>query len=326
LQHITIFDEATMFVSLILGGFFAGLALAACPRSALQITLDGFFQSAFDRSSGTISVSPALSQDVKIIQNNLILKSLEDSAWGNTTSFYRKWRISAIDTETCEIACYCLLNQKSGSGKQLPAIMGIRIRKEVNSNHIREVEMINLLDGGPGILSGMFRPDNNDTYSDSAEAFWLSPQNVSISRAELIRIANTYPDGIQAGDGANIPIGDVCPRWENGVQTAGGSKIFKNTTQPRYCRDGLDEFKQPVEYRRWVADTETGVVLGLFYFSHRKTPLVDAFDKEWGNWLNEFFKIQNGKITGIHAIMLFVRDKKDIKSGVPKSEWVPVWT
>jgi hypothetical protein len=309
----------------ILGAAHFGVALSACSRPDLQNTLDAFFQSAFDRSSGAKQDSLALSPGVRIAQNNVILESLEDSAWGNATSFYNKWNITVIDTEVCEAACYCIVNQKSAAQKVVPAIVGVRIKTE-NAKSIQELELVNLLDGGPGILKGMFRPDNTETYSDATGAFWKSPQKASLSRAELIKVANSYPDGIQAGDGKNIPIGDACPRWENGVQTAGGTKIFKNATQPRTCRDGLDEFKQPVEHRRWLADTDTGVVLGLFYFSHRKSPLVDAFDKEWGNWLNEFFKVKNGNMVGVHAIMLFVRDKKVVSSGGSKSQWVPVWS
>lgn len=62
---------------------------------------------------------------------------------------------------------------------------------------------------------------------------------------KLIRVANAYPDGIQAGDRKDIPIVYVCSRWENGAQTAGGSRPFKDQTQPRFCTDGLSEFKQP---------------------------------------------------------------------------------
>jgi hypothetical protein len=316
-----------MILPTLLTLFLADLALSACTRSALQGTFDGFFQSAFAASSGKGPLPLRLSPTVKITQNNQIVENVESSAWGNSTSFYRKWRITAIDTETCNIAAYVMLNQRtSPTTASVPAILGIRIRiGDDSSTQIREIELLNILDGGPGILRGMFRPDNNETYSDSTQAYWESPQKANLTRAELVRIANTYPDGIQAGDGKNIPVGGECSRWENGVQTAGGTKIFKNTTQPRFCRDGLDEFKQPVEFRRWVADTETGVVLGLFYFSHRKEPLTDKFDMEWGNWLNEFFKIREGKMVGVHAIMLFVRDKKDVSSGVSKSEWKSVW-
>jgi hypothetical protein len=67
---------------------------------------------------------------------------------------------------------------------------------------------------------------------------------------------------------------------------------------------GLEEFKQLVEHLRLLADTQTGMVIGLLYFSHRKSSLVDPFDKEWETWLNEFFKIQNRKLVGIHAIMV----------------------
>lgn len=306
---------------------FANFASSTCTRSTLQSTLDGFFQSAFTVASGQHPRPLFLSPTVKITQNNQAIKYIGDSAWGNSTSFYRKWRITAIDTETCDIAAYVLLNQKSPPpGALVPAILGIRIRVGSDpSTEIREIEMLNIVDGGPGTLRAMFRPDNNETYSDATQADWNSPQLANLTRAQLVQVANTYPDGIQAGNGVNIPIGNVCSRWENGVQTAGGTKLFKNTTQPRFCRDGLDEFKQPVEYRRWVADTETGVVLGMFYFSHRKEPLTDKFDMEWGNWLNEFFKIREGKMVGVHAIMLFVRDKKDVSSGVSKSEWKSVW-
>jgi hypothetical protein len=314
-----------LFLIIYLQLFIAAVS-ASCNRSDLLTALENFFSTAFARNAGSKYGSLALSPEVRITQNNLPLKSIEDSAWGNSTSFHGKWRITAVDTETCNIAAYLLLNQKAPYGPQVPAIVGIRIRKEPTTDRLQEVEIMNLLDGGPGILRSMFKPDNNETYSNEAREFWASPQRGKLTRTELIAIANTYPSGIQAGDGKDIPVGSSCPRWENGVQTAGGSRPFKNTTQPRFCKDGLDEFKQPVEFRRWVADTETGVVLGLFYFSHRKTPLVDSFDKAWGNWLNEFFKIQDGKMVGVHAIMLFVRDKKDTSSGVTKSEWRPVWT
>ena len=315
-----------MLQPLLLGAALSGLASSACLRADLQQTLDGFFHSAFARHSGTSQQLPALAKNVRITQNNVILKSLEDTAWKNSTSFFKKWQITVIDTDVCEVASYRILKQRGAGQNQVPSIMGIRIKRDTAQNVIQELEIVNLLDGGPGILAKMFQPANDETYSDTTEEFWNSPQNATLSRTELIKVANSYPDGIQAGDGKNIPIGDACPRWENGVQTAGGSKPFKNTTQPRYCRDSLDEFKQPVEHRRWLADTKTGAVLGMFYFSHRKSPLVDAFDKEWGNWLNEFFKVQNGKMVGVHAIMLFVRDKKVISDGVSKSQWVPAWS
>jgi hypothetical protein len=106
------------------------------------------------------------------------------------------------------------------------------------------------------------------------------------SRAELVRLANAYPSGIQAGDGSPIAAGASCPRVENGVRT---------TT---WCNVGLAKFKQPVTNRRWVADTLTGVVLGEFYFDK-----VAGKGLNYGLWLNEYFKIDGGKMVGIQACM-----------------------
>jgi hypothetical protein len=119
-----------MRTSFLFGAAIPALVSAACVRSDLQNTLDGFFQSAFHRASGAKGGRPSLSADAKITQNNILLKSLEDSAWGNTTSFYNRWGISVVDTEICEVACYCILNQKSPAQKQVPAILGIRIKTD----------------------------------------------------------------------------------------------------------------------------------------------------------------------------------------------------
>ena len=115
---------------------------------------------------------------------------------------------------------------------------------------------------------------------------WSTPQNGNVARAQLISIANTYPSGIQAGDGSKIPGGATCPRIENGIQTSAK------------CYQGLAVFKQIVRDRRWVADTVTGVVLGEFYFDK-----VASKGANYGLWLNEYFKIDGGKLMGIQACM-----------------------
>ena len=60
-------------------------------------------------------------------------------------------------------------------------------------------------------------------------------------------------------------------------------------------------------------------------FQSWEVTMTDGFDKESGNWLNEFFKIQSGWMVGVHAIMLFVRDKRFTTGGEIRSEWTPAW-
>jgi hypothetical protein len=161
---------------------------------------------------------------------------------------------------------------------EVPALMSIRIKTE-ESGAMKEVEILNVLKGS----HMFFKPES---FPKEAPAMWSSPTAGNLTRSELQRIANLYPSGIQAGDGSAIPQGATCPRIENGVQTT--------TT----CSKGLIAFKQPVRERRWVVDSLTGVVLGEFYFDK---PAAKGL--KYGLWLNEYFKIDNGKMVGIQAAM-----------------------
>jgi hypothetical protein len=220
----------------------------------------------------------ALSSSVRIAQNNIKVSSVDATAWSNTTSFYKPFRVDAIDTEACTVAAFVLVNQKGKDGV-VPGLMSVRIKTQDDSTTVTELEVLNVLKGS----HAFFQPQ---TFPNTAPAMWSTPQAGNVARAELIKIANTYPSGIQAGDGSKIPGGATCPRIENGVQTS--AKCYQN----------LAVFKQIVRDRRWVADTVTGVVLGGFYFDK-----VASKGANYGLYLNEYFKIDNGKLMGIQACM-----------------------
>lgn len=252
----------------------ASLTSAACTRDALQKSLDNFTAKL---NGATSNLSPP--PNVKISQNNILLTSLASSAWANTTSPYSDFKITAIDTEICTIAQFMIAKQKpADGGAEVPAMMSVRI-KTTEAGEWSEVEILNVLKGS----HAFFKPD---AYSAPAPPLWSTPTPGNLSRTEIQRIANLYPSGIQAGDGSAIPQGPTCPRIENGVQTT--------TT----CTKGLLMFKQIVRERRWVVDTVSGVVMGAFYFDKPA-----SMGKNFGLWLNEYFKIEGGKMVGIQAAM-----------------------
>jgi hypothetical protein len=72
----------------------------------------------------------------------------------------------------------------------------------------------------------------------------------------------------------------------------------------------MEQFKWPVDNRRWIADEETGVVFGVFIF--RQALMVDA---NTGDYINEYIKIQDGMIKRIYATMIYT--SKYIKSVWP---------
>jgi len=55
---------------------------------------------------------------------------------------------------------------------------------------------------------------------------------------------------VEKGDNRLVVAGPNCPRISNGYQISG------------HCDQGMQQFKWPVENRRWIADTETGVAFG----------------------------------------------------------------
>jgi hypothetical protein len=253
-------------------------AAAACTREGLKAAVDSF-----------LSADKALkaSESIKIAQNNIQLKGISETVRTSITGFYKPWRINAIDTEACTIASFVLLNLKEG-GESAPALVSIRIKTEGDSATVKELEVLNVQKGSHSFFSPQSFPDKED-------ALWTKPQKGNLSRQQLIDAANKYPSAIQAGDGSGIKGGETCPRFENGVQTAGEGR-------PNQCYQGLANFKQGVTNRRWTADTVTGVVLGEFYFDKRgnsKTPAPE----ETGLWLNEYFKIDDGKLYAIQAAM-----------------------
>jgi hypothetical protein len=266
------------------------LATAACTRDSLKNIADAFLNAGIARKATDEAFSFA--PTARISQNNILLPSVAQTAYGNITGFYKPFRVQVLDTEICTVATLLLANQKSMTGDE-PSIMSIRIKTGQSGTSIEELEILNVLKG-----SHMFFTPQ--TFPAEAPAMWSSPTAGSLSREALIKIANLYPSGIQAGDGSAIPGAPSCPRIENGVQTT--------TT----CYKGLAMFKQPVTNRRWVADKTTGVVLGGFYFDKPASKGTN-----YGLWLNEYFKVDNGKMAGIQAAM------KEL-TGVPfRDVWAP---
>ena len=252
-------------------------ASASCNRADLKAVLDAFFLSATTRAKSPSTAPPALASGARITQNNIALRSLAATAWSNTTALRSAFRIDALDAEACAGASFVLADQAGA-----PALMSVRVATSAAAPRaVRELEILNVLRGSHAFFSPQ-------SFPASAPAMWAAPQAAPAvaSRAELVRLADAYPSGIQAGDGSRIAAGASCPRVENGVQTAAR------------CNVGLAMFKQPVTNRRWVADTLTGVVLGEFYFDK-----VAAKGLNYGLWLNEYFKIDGGKMVGIQACM-----------------------
>jgi hypothetical protein len=91
-------------------------------------------------------------------------------------------------------------------------------------------------------------------------------------RAELIRVANSYFEGMEAGTDKNTPFDKDCQRIENGVITsndpASKSPITRMSCGAQFAT-GFTKVITRVQERRFpVVDEERGLVLSIIRFDH----------------------------------------------------------
>jgi len=90
---------------------------AACDRAKLQATADAFFNSAITKSGvSSLKVSP----NVKIVENNVRVKSIQDTSYPYIAGFAKPFRINALDTQTCNVASLVVVSmaeQEASGGK-----------------------------------------------------------------------------------------------------------------------------------------------------------------------------------------------------------------
>jgi hypothetical protein len=143
------------------------------------------------------------------------------------------------------------------------------------------------------------------------------------SRAEMVRAANQYFEGIEQATDKVVPFADECTRMENGVLTAGAASGGLKPRSDGELVDCKTQFRLGAFYATSVAprrfeivDEERGLVLGVVALNVPATrtslKLSDGTTKRAADWalmpfsgpLIEVFKIRNGKIYEIEAVMM----------------------
>jgi len=144
----------------------------------------------------------------------------------------------------------------------------------------------------------------------------LRPQE-RVSRQEMIRITDLYFDGLVQDNGDIIPFDKECNRVENGTQTT-NNPALDMPGMSLDCREQINARTfagiSDVRPRRYtVIDEERGLTFGTFMFHHNGifkpedlraakgvNPLLR---RPFTAVIGELFKIKNGKIRQIEAVM-----------------------
>jgi len=196
-----------------------------------------------------------------------------------------------------------------------PAILGLRLK--IENRRIAEMETIVIRATARGSFSAVQDLKDQPLLNQSLES------SERRSRDELITVANSYFEGMEKGTDKFTPFDKDCLRIENGVVTSNdrdpkAKEISKMSCGAQFAT-GFTKVITKVQDRRFpLVDEERGLVLSVIRFDHNgrnKTivwndgsthPVNTPFDEPFSFQIAELFKITNGKIRQIEALVLNV--------------------
>lgn len=142
------------------------------------------------------------------------------------------------------------------------------------------------------------------------------PESERSPRDVLIKIANSYFEGIEKNTGEIVPFHKDCNRYENGTQTTNNPSTIATGCKEQFDNKVYSYITKVRNRRFLMADEEKGLVFGIFTFDmpgkkenfkYFPTPfdkLPTRFYKPRSLLLAEMFKIVDGQILSIEAVMV----------------------
>ncbi len=293
-------------------------ALAAASAHASDVCDRACLDSLVDRYiAAMVAHDPELlplAQGVRFTENGQELR-LGDGLWG-TASAPGHYKLYATDPEDGQVGFYGTVFENG-----VPVLLALRLK--VDYGLISEIETIvarpSAIGGSPlqsagAALEGKGHP--------RPQFMQIIPPRERMSRADLVRVANSYFTGLAGDTGHNTaPFWPSCNRWENGTQTTNnpsfhGSNPFNVVALN--CEDqqksGFFSFVTTIRNRRYpIVDREHGLVMSFAFFEHRgvlktlhltngmtvPSPVRAPLTLE----ISELFQIHGGKLDQIEAVI-----------------------
>ncbi|HXY79635.1 MAG TPA: hypothetical protein VEI08_03270, partial [Candidatus Bathyarchaeia archaeon] len=252
-----------------------------------------------------------LAARVKFTENTIPLK-LGDALWG-TISGLGTYKIYFADPQARQVGCECTIRENG-----TPAILVVRLK--IEDRKIAEVETI--------VRRGA-EPAQNLEKLGQPNPVWLQPVSASerTPRADMLKDANQYFEGIVHLSGDMVPFDDKCNRILDGIQDTNNPSYNEGWANGAFnpaamgCRENMNTkiwaYIKSVDPRRFmIVDEKMGIVFGFFMFNHPGTvltaevPGIGKIDmppsakRPFSVEVAEFFKIQNGKIRQVEGVQL----------------------
>jgi hypothetical protein len=288
----------------------------ACDRACLEGFVDRYLDALVKHDPSAVPISSG----VRFTENGQRL-AIGDALWRSMKS-KGTYRLFVSDVDAGEVAFIGTVNEENADPAQVtPALIALRLR--VAGGQIAEIEQ--------AVIRNVEAAKRVEALGMPNTVFLQTiPESRRMPRAELIRTANMYFSGMQKNDGKGVyPFAEDCDRLENGSQTTNrptpaGEKRPDPATATSYSaqwscleqfKSGLLHFVTRIRDRRFVAvDPERGLVLAFGFFDHsagdtrnfvapsgRQVTAGPA--QPWTWYLAEMFKIEDGKIHRIEAVL-----------------------
>ena len=282
----------------------------ACDRACLTRVTDRYLEALVAHDPSRLKVSPGL----RFTEDGAPLK-LGDGLW-RTIGGLESFRLDFADPQDGQAGALVLVKENGA-----PALMALRLKSA--GGRISEVETVLARKGELQSLQTDLLDHPLPILTEDVPA----PERSS--RAELVKIANSYFDAIEKGDGRLVPFAADGFRIENGVRTCNNPSQATNGMGGDFARLGamkcadqlstkIFTYIQSVRPRRFeVVDLERGLVLGILRFNHPgDVPYVDTpgfgrVSMAANPWaarptsalIAELFKVQDHKIQRVMAVI-----------------------
>ncbi len=268
-----------------------------CDRECLRTTLMRYMNAIVDNDPDAAGIIVGFRQT-----ENAVVRPVGTGTWQSVTALGDVQR-HFMDPVSGQAAYFGLVEERGA-----PAIVSVRLR--VVDRQITEAEWYIGRAGMPGMAG-----DSDTPAPFDAENFLANPpppeRNVPrdqrLSRASLVGVTNSYFDAITTHDPDVMLIQPNCQRIENGLQVTG--RLLPEGSDDGYegrtiCSSGIRTTGRLnialVAGRRYpLVDEQQQVVLGLGVFI--RDP--ESVNRRLG--LSEFFYIEDGLISAVHAAMFY---------------------
>lgn len=252
--------------------------------------------------------------NVRYSENNVEMK-LGEGLW-QTSDGWGSYKVYTDDPQTGHVGFLGVANEDGH-------LSCFAARLKVVNHKVAEIEIIAARPDRPSPPAANGIPIGGpENLHDKPLFNEDEPASERVSREKLIQLANGYFDTIQLNTGKIYTTFDPdCQRMENGSITANNP----NATNPvakmgcqAQLETGLLKIVTRARDRRFVVDEQRQMVFVATFFDHngtvRQNKLVDGsvrtigppFDRPYTFLISELFKVKNGKIRQIEAVLTTV--------------------